>query len=127
MNKVTKRVSHEKVEKKMLKNPAVKAEFDRLMENFDIESKLIEARLRAHKTQADVADFMETTASVIARIEAGGGKAGHSPSLITLQKYAAAVGCELDIKLKPIKMPNKLVALKHRKQTVEKHDGRSDR
>lgn len=118
MAKVPKRIPHEKVEKKMLKNPAVQAEFNRLMENFDIESKLIEARLRAHKTQADVADFMDTTASVIARIEAGGGKAGHSPSLITLQKYAAAVGCELDIKLKPIKIPNK--------PTADKYDRHAD-
>jgi hypothetical protein len=49
MNSVQKRIPHESVEKEMLKDPIVKAEFDRLMENFDIVKELIKARLRAIK------------------------------------------------------------------------------
>jgi len=126
MNRIQKRIPHELVEKEMLKNPAVKAEYDRLMENIDIVSKFIKARLRAQKTQADVAHFMDTTASAIARIEAGGGKERHSPSLITLQKYAAAIGCELDVKLKPIKTQRTrgVSRLSKRKAPLKKVAGR---
>jgi len=44
-----------------------------------------------------VAKRIGTTQSVIARLESGRGK--HSPSLATLQKYANALGCRLELKL----------------------------
>lgn len=96
------KLTHDIVKKGLLSNAAVKEEYDRLMENYDIVSTLIKARKRAHKTQEQVAEFMKTTASVVSRIESGGGKDQHSPSLITLRKYAAAVGCRLEIKLTPV-------------------------
>ena len=67
---------------------------------------------------------MDTTASAIARIEAGGGKEQHSPSLITLKKYAAAVGCELDVKLKPIKMQRTHGVSRRKHKTLKKAAGR---
>lgn len=42
---------------------------------------------------------MGTTTSVVGRLETGGGKKHHSPTLATLQKYARAVGCQLQLKL----------------------------
>jgi hypothetical protein len=36
---------------------------------------------------------------VVARLEAGGGRQKHSPSIATLHKYAEAVGCQLEIKM----------------------------
>jgi len=42
---------------------------------------------------------MATQPSVVARLEAGGGRQKHSPSIATLQKYADAVGCHLEIKM----------------------------
>jgi transcriptional regulator with XRE-family HTH domain len=47
-----------------------------------------------------VAERMGTTKSAISRLEAAG---RHTPSLATLKKYAAAVGCELQVKLIPHK------------------------
>jgi len=47
-------------------------------------------------TQDAVAAKMGTTKSAVSRLEAGG---KHAPSLNTLKKYAAAVGCELQVKL----------------------------
>jgi transcriptional regulator with XRE-family HTH domain len=44
---------------------------------------------------------MGTTKSAISRLEAAG---KHAPSLTTLKKYAAAVGCELQVKLVPHKV-----------------------
>ena len=37
---------------------------------------------------------------VVARLEAGGGSQQHSPSVATLRKYAQAVGCRLEIRLR---------------------------
>jgi transcriptional regulator with XRE-family HTH domain len=52
-------------------------------------------------TQAQVAARMGTKTPAVARLEAGGGRLGHSPSVATLQKYATAVGCRLEIRLRP--------------------------
>jgi len=48
---------------------------------------------------------MGTKAPAVARIEAGGGSKKHSPSINTLRRYAAAVGCKLKIELVPIPHP----------------------
>jgi hypothetical protein len=37
----------------------------------------------------------------VARLEAGGGSQRHSPTIATLRKYAQAVGCRLEIRLRP--------------------------
>ncbi len=57
----------------------------------------MKVRAAAGVTQAEVAERIGTTQSAIARLESGGGK--HSPSLATLQKYAHALGCRLELRL----------------------------
>ncbi|HET8940706.1 MAG TPA: helix-turn-helix transcriptional regulator [Rudaea sp.] len=42
---------------------------------------------------------MGTTKSAISRLESAGKK--HAPSVATLQRYAQAVGCDLQVKLVP--------------------------
>ena len=44
---------------------------------------------------------MGTQTPAVARLEAGGGSRRHSPSVATLRKYAQAVGCRLEIRLRP--------------------------
>jgi transcriptional regulator with XRE-family HTH domain len=56
-------------------------------------------------TQEEVALRMGTKAPAVARIESGGGKNKHSPSVATLRKYADAVGCKLEIRLVPKSSP----------------------
>ncbi len=51
----------------------------------------------ASLTQEEVAAHMGTTKSAVSRLE--GGK--HSPSVATLDRYAKAVGCEVEIRLVP--------------------------
>jgi len=97
------RLSHSNFARKALKNPEVKAEYDRLMLDYEVVSEFIRARKRAKKTQEEVAEVMKTTASVISRIENAGSKKHHSPSLETLRKYADAIGYRLEVKLKPVK------------------------
>jgi hypothetical protein len=44
---------------------------------------------------------MGTKTPAIARLESGGGSRRHSPSVATLRKFAQAVGCRLQISLRP--------------------------
>lgn len=93
------RKTHEELMKIALSRPGVKKEYDALEEEFDLLKKLLKARLQANKTQQEIAKAMGTTTSVVGRLETGGGKKHHSPTLATLQKYARAVGCQLQLKL----------------------------
>ncbi|NJN38505.1 MAG: helix-turn-helix transcriptional regulator, partial [Acaryochloridaceae cyanobacterium CSU_3_4] len=61
-------------------------------------SQMLAARSRAGLTQEVVARRMGTTKSAVSRLESAG---QHSPSIASLKKYAAAVGCTLKIELIP--------------------------
>ncbi len=94
-------MTHKELMEKMLTRRAVKAEYDAQAEEMALLDELLKARRRAGLTQADVAARMGTQAPSVARLEAGGGSRGHSPSVATLRKYAEAVGCRLEIRLLP--------------------------
>src|SRR6266702_6339793 len=93
--------THKELVKKMRKEPAVKAEFDAQAAEFALLDELLRARRRAGLTQAEVAARMGTKTPAVARLEGGGGSRRHSPSVATLRKYAQAVGCRLEIRLRP--------------------------
>jgi predicted transcriptional regulator len=80
--------------KKQLKDPAFKAAYDALEEEFALINELLTARTRAKLTQAQVARRMGTSQSAVARLESG-----RSPSLASLRKYAQATGSKIQIKL----------------------------
>jgi transcriptional regulator with XRE-family HTH domain len=94
-------MTHTALVKKMLKQAAVKAEYDSQAEEFALLDELRKARRRAGLTQSQVAARMGTKTPAVARLEAGGGSRQHSPSVATLRKYAEAVGCRLEIRLRP--------------------------
>ena len=94
-------LSHDKMVKKMLSNPRVKAAYDSMEEEFAFLDECLKARKRANITQEQLASRMGTKAPAIARIESGGGKGKHSPTINTLRKYAEACGCRLEIRFKP--------------------------
>src|SRR5205085_2179337 len=94
-------MTHKAFVKKLLKQPAVKAEYDAQGEEFALLDELLRARRQAGLTQAEVAARMGTKTPAVARLEAGGGSRRHSPSVATLRKYAQAVGCRLEIRLRP--------------------------
>ncbi|WP_017326270.1 helix-turn-helix domain-containing protein [Synechococcus sp. PCC 7336] len=75
-------------------DPEYLAEYQQLGEEFEIAKALIEARVSAGLTQAEVAKRMKTTQSVIARLEGG----RSNPSTGTLEKFAAATGKKLQIR-----------------------------
>jgi DNA-binding XRE family transcriptional regulator len=74
--------------------------YDALELEYRVADQLLKARARAGLTQDAVAERMGTTKSAISRLEASG---KHTPSLATLQRYARAVGCDLQVKLVPQK------------------------
>ena len=74
--------------------------YESLALEYALASQMLQARAKAGLTQDAVAERMGTTKSAISRLEAAG---RHAPSLATLKRYAAAVGCELQVKLVPQK------------------------
>jgi DNA-binding XRE family transcriptional regulator len=91
---VTKRL--QTIRRKMLADREVRAAYDALAGEFDLSRELIAARVRAGLTQAEVAERMGTTQSVIARLESG----AQMPSVKTLLKFAKATRSRPIIKLR---------------------------
>jgi ribosome-binding protein aMBF1 (putative translation factor) len=90
---VTKRLHT--IKRKMLADREVRASYEALGDEFDLARELIAARVRAGLTQAEVAERMGTTQSVVARLESG----AQMPSVNTLLKFAKATGSRPIIKL----------------------------
>jgi DNA-binding XRE family transcriptional regulator len=89
---------HEAFLKKALKRKGFKKAYEELEEEYRLTREMLAARSKYGLTQEAVAERMGTTKSAVSRLEAAG---KHTPSLSTLQKYARAVGCRLEIKLVP--------------------------
>ena len=82
---------------KWSREPDYREAYDRLDPEFELSRSLIEARTRARLTQAELAERMKTTQSVIARLESGRSR----PSTRTLEKIAQATGTKLRISFDP--------------------------
>ena len=81
----------------VLADPAVKAAYDRLDEQYALLDEMLAARRAAGLTQAQVAERMGTKAPAVARLESALASGKHSPSLATLRKYAAALGKRVEL------------------------------
>ena len=90
-------LTHKQLRTKALGNAEVKAEYDKLADEFAFLDEFLKARAAQGLTQAQVAEKIGTTQSAVARMESGSGR--HSPSLATLTKYADALGCKLEVRL----------------------------
>lgn len=113
-------LTHKQLRTKALANAEVRAEYEKLADEFSLLDEFLKARAAQGLTQAQVAEKIGTTQSAVARMESGSGK--HSPSLATLTKYADALGCKLEVRLvrwprsagkltgRPIPTPRKSVA-----------------
>ena len=84
-----------RIKSDMLAAPDVRAAYDALADEFTIARELIAARARAGLSQAEVAQRMGTTQSVIARLESG----KRPPSLRTVQRFAQAVGARAVVRI----------------------------
>lgn len=94
--------THAELKQIMLSDPETKEGYDNLEEEFTLFGEMLKARLKAGKTQEDIAKVLHTTPSAISRLENSGGKKNHSPTLETLRKYARALGCRLKVEFAPL-------------------------
>lgn len=93
-------MTDERMVEKMLKNPEVRSEYERLnREEFAILDEMLAARRSAGLSQAEVAERMGTKAPAVTRLESALASGKHSPSIATLRKYAAALGKRVEIHL----------------------------
>ncbi|NLY64697.1 MAG: helix-turn-helix transcriptional regulator [Alcaligenaceae bacterium] len=91
-------MSLKNLKQRALSNPEVKAEYEKLHDEFTLINQLLTMRTQAGLTQEEVAKRMQTQKSNISRLECG----NTNPSWHTLVKYAHACGFELT--LKPLKL-----------------------
>lgn len=80
-----------------LARPGVKKAYEELGGEFAFLDEVLKARAAAGLTQAEVAARIGTTQSAVARLESA--ESRHSPSIATLQRYAKALGYEVQIRL----------------------------
>ncbi len=93
-------LSHAELVAQALSNPLVKSEYDRIeREEMPMLDMLLKARREVGMTQAQIAEKMGTQASAVARLERALATGKMSPSIATLQKYAAALGKSLEIRM----------------------------
>ncbi|MEG3639283.1 helix-turn-helix domain-containing protein [Magnetococcus sp. PR-3] len=85
------------LKKQWMKDPEFRKEYEAMAPEFEVAKALIGARAKAGLTQAEVAERMGTTQSVVARLE--GGKT--MPSMKTLFRYAKATGMKPEIHFVP--------------------------
>jgi len=100
VNSEYKPVAHDAAfKKKILIKPGVKKAYAALGEEYATLHAMLDARLAAGLTQADVAKRMGTTVSAVSRLEASLRSEKHSPSYATLKKYAQACGKKLLVQM----------------------------
>lgn len=87
----------EDLHRKWLKDPKYREAHHALASEFELAHAVIEARVRAGLTQEQLARRMDTTQSVIARLEGGRTR----PSTQTLERLAEATGTRLKISFEP--------------------------
>ena len=101
---------HGKFLEKAGKRRGFKKTYAALEPEYALAKELLAARTRAGLTQEVLAERMGTTKSAISRLEAVG---GNPPSVSSLQRYAAAVGCTLKIELIPSAAKSRVSPLRH--------------
>jgi len=99
----------DKARKKILADSETRAIYEATKLQIDLAIKLKKARVKRKMTQEEVAEKMHTKKPAISRLEAGD-DVKNFPSLLTLIKFASAIGYELKVGLVPIK---KAKPLKH--------------
>ena len=80
--------------KESLKNPGIKAEYDKLQPEFAMIQAVIDARVKKGVTQRELAQRIGTKQSVISRLESGRA----NPSVAFLKKLAEALNSHLEIR-----------------------------
>ena len=89
-------VSFSDFKKKALRDPEIKAEYDRLGPEYEIIEAIIRKRLEKGLSQKQLAEKMGTKQSALSRLESG----NYNPSLAFLKKVATALDAKLQIQFR---------------------------
>ncbi|HLF99636.1 MAG TPA: helix-turn-helix transcriptional regulator [Acidimicrobiia bacterium] len=79
-----------------LQNPAAREAYERARRAHEIGGAIRRERERVGLSQRQLAERMKSTQSVVARLEAG----AVTPTLVTLDRVASALGVELLVQLR---------------------------
>lgn len=90
-----KKVTYEEHVKELLKNKAVKKEYETLLPEYELAKSIIEQRIKNRMTQEEVAKKAGVPQSTVARVE---GLTHGLPKLATLKKIADALGAKLVVR-----------------------------
>lgn len=93
-------ITLEELKKRLSRNPRFLKEYEQADAEYSLVESLIEARLSADLTQAQVAERMGTTQSAVARLESG----MVSPSFTTLRRFAVATGTKIQVNFVPLEV-----------------------
>lgn len=98
----------------VLADPEARAVYEATKLQIDLAMQLKKARMKRNMTQDDVAEIMHTKKPAVSRLESVGDDVRNFPSLLTLIKFASAIGYELKVGLIPIKNVRKSKLDTHR-------------
>jgi ribosome-binding protein aMBF1 (putative translation factor) len=95
--KLDKMRTSDKVIARQLKDPHVRAEWDRTAVARAVAARLVEYRVEHDLSQTALARLLEMKQPAVARLEAG----EHNPSFDTLARLSSALGIEFHIAVTP--------------------------
>ena len=87
----------------VLADPEARAIYEATKLQIELAIQLKGARLKKNMTQEEVASILHTQKPAISRLETCHGNVKSFPSILTLVKFASAIGYELKIGLVPLK------------------------
>lgn len=89
----------EQMKEKWMQDPEFRAEYERIeREEMPALDAILKARKEANLTQKEIAERMGISAPAVSRLESALVTGKNSPTVATLQKYAAAMGKKLEIR-----------------------------
>ncbi|MDE1975371.1 MAG: helix-turn-helix transcriptional regulator [Patescibacteria group bacterium] len=86
--------THAQFKAEIVKDPRLKASYDRLEPEFRVYSALVGERIKKKLTQRDLAKKLGVAQSALARFESGRG----NPTFAWLSKVATALGLKIEVK-----------------------------
>lgn len=93
--------THDKLRREALADPETLAMYEAAKLQIELSMALKKARKKRKMTQQDVATLIHTQKPAISRLESCDTDIRHSPTLLTITKFATAVGYHLVIGLVP--------------------------
>ena len=95
------------VRNEVLADPEARAIYEATKLQIELAIQLKSARLKKNMTQEEVASILHTKKPAISRLETCHENVKSFPSILTLVKFASAMGYELKIGLVPLKRSTK--------------------